>query len=152
MTEAEIIEHWNHYNQSLGVNISLERYKEMLTLNPTVQVVRMTMDLVSKDVYFPQRVKDTIEKSKSRLVNSLTAVPKFEHESLYLKDYGVREWFEVHLYKNGCLIKSGLRHADEETKSPFYYEKSFWGDGFEEQALKDFNEFLKSKLLEYNKT
>ena len=62
MSEAEIIEHWNHYNQSLGVNISLERYKEMLTLNPTVQVVWMTMDLVSKDVRKPNVVRNEIIK------------------------------------------------------------------------------------------
>lgn len=62
MTEAEIIEYWNYYNQSLGVNISLERYKEMLALNPTVQVVRMTMDLVSKDVREPNVVRNGIIK------------------------------------------------------------------------------------------
>lgn len=68
MTESEIVEHWNHYNQSLGVNISLERYKEMLSLNPTVQVVRMTMDLVSKEVRDPEVVRKNIIKPISDVV------------------------------------------------------------------------------------
>lgn len=114
--------------------------------NPTKHVINWVMDLVSKDVHLSQKVKDAIEKSNTRLINSLTAIPQFDHEKLYLKEYNVKDWFEVYLYRNGCLIRSGLRHADGETRSPFYYEKSFWGETYEEDALEDFNKFLKSKL------
>jgi hypothetical protein len=81
------------------------------------------------------------------MITKVTQIPKISSEKLRLKDYNVLEWFEVYLYNTGCLIKSGLRHADGETKSPFYYEKSFWGKNWHKNAVKDFNEFLKNKGL-----
>lgn len=112
----------------------------------TKQVLKLAMDAVSEDVYLPKTVKDVIEKDKDRIVKSLMAIPKFDHEKLHLKEYSVFEWFEVHLYRNGCLIKSGLRHADGITLSPFHYEESFWGEGYQEKALDHFNDFLKKRL------
>lgn len=66
-----------------------------------------------------------------------------------LPEYHVREWFEVHLFDRGILIRSGLRHADGETKSPYYYEESTWGRGHKKEAIRKFNEFLSN--VEKNK-
>ena len=74
-------------------------------------------------------------------VKTLNAIAKLRFE---LPQYHVSEWFEVHLYGGGCLIRSGLRHADGETKSPYYYEKSFWGRAWKKTAISEFNEFLKT--------
>jgi len=82
------------------------------------------------------------------MITKLTDIPKLDSKKLELKDYNVVDWFEVHLFRNGCIIKSGLRHSDGETKSPFHYEGSFWGDDYEEKALKHFNNFLKEKGYE----
>lgn len=40
-----------------------------------------------------------------------------------LKNYYVVEWFKVITEEKWCIIRSGLRHADSETVSPFYYEE-----------------------------
>jgi hypothetical protein len=53
------------------------------------------------------------------------------------------DWFEIHLYPGSILIKNGLRHADGETRSPYYYEENTFGKGYKKRALEKFNEFLK---------
>ena len=61
---------------------------------------------------------------------------------LDIPNYYVIEWFEVHLYSSGCLIKSGLRHADGETTSPYYYENSIWRKDSKEAVVQAIWEFL----------
>lgn len=78
-------------------------------------------------------------KKKKIQVKTLNQITKINFE---LPEYNILDWFEVHLYNTGCLIKSGLRHADGITKSPYFYEKSFFGKSYKKEALKDFNLFL----------
>lgn len=40
-----------------------------------------------------------------------------------------------------CCIRSGLRHADGETLSPFHYEKCFTGKKSKKECLQHFNEW-----------
>jgi hypothetical protein len=60
--------------------------------------------------------------------------------------YGMRmvEWFEITEGVDMFTIRSGLRHADGETKSPFYYEQTFSGKGRKKQALEHFNSWWNS--------
>lgn len=49
------------------------------------------------------------------------------------------EWFEISQGGSFFCIKSGLRHADGETKSPYYYEDCIGGKNAEKIALNKFN-------------
>ena len=49
------------------------------------------------------------------------------------------EWFEVHHGNGHCTIRSGLRHADGETKSPYFYEHSVGGENAKERCLNHFS-------------
>jgi len=55
------------------------------------------------------------------------------------------EWFTFHAYENRdgipihCTIKSGLRHADGETRSPYHYEETFFGVDCTEKARAHFS-------------
>jgi len=49
------------------------------------------------------------------------------------------EWFEISQGGSFFCIKSGLRHADGETKSPYYYEDCIGGKNTEKIALDKFN-------------
>lgn len=73
-------------------------------------------------------------------VKNINQILKLRFE---LPEYHVSDWFEVHLYGKGILIRSGLRHADGETKSPYFYEESTWGKGHKKEAIRKFNVFLK---------
>lgn len=73
-------------------------------------------------------------------VKTLNQILKIEFE---LPQYHMYEWYEIHLYRNGILIRSGLRHADGETISPYYYSETTRGKGHKKKAIKKFNEFLK---------
>jgi len=50
------------------------------------------------------------------------------------------EWFTVSTFA-GCYIKSGLRHADGITKSPFHYEHYEMGEDAIEKSIKKFSEW-----------
>lgn len=74
------------------------------------------------------------------LVKSLAGILKIKLE---VPNYNIVDWFEVHFYSETMiLIKSGLRHADGETKSPYYYEETTFGKNAKRDALKKFNEFI----------
>jgi hypothetical protein len=49
------------------------------------------------------------------------------------------EWFEITEGGSFFCIKSGLRHADGETKSPYHYEDCVGGKNAEKIALDKFN-------------
>jgi len=49
------------------------------------------------------------------------------------------EWFEISEGGGFFCIKSGLRHADGETKSPYHYEDCLGGKNAEKIALDKFN-------------
>jgi len=51
------------------------------------------------------------------------------------------EWFEVTRRSGYCTIRSGLRHADGVTKSPFHYEDCQGGKDAAKQCLSRFNEW-----------
>lgn len=61
---------------------------------------------------------------------------------LKLKDYHVVEWFEVYFYSKGCLIRSGLKHADGETVSPYYYQRSVWKPNSKDAVVESVWQFL----------
>ena len=60
--------------------------------------------------------------------------PQFKFGQMNMVD-----WFEINEGAGFFSIRSGLRHADGETKSPFYYEKSIGGKNAKKESLKDFN-------------
>jgi hypothetical protein len=72
----------------------------------------------------------------------MEVIEKIQNIRREVKEYGVLEWFEVHLYSHGCLIKSGLNHADGETKSPYYYSNSVWKSNCKEAVVQAIWEFL----------
>lgn len=60
------------------------------------------------------------------------------------------EWFEVTRGDGYCCIRSGLRHADGVTKSPFHYEDCVGGDNADERALLRFNQWWEQINSNYN--
>ena len=54
------------------------------------------------------------------------------------------DWFEVNQGKGYCVIRSGLRHADGVTKSPYHYEYFKGGKDATEKVLEHFNKWWKS--------
>ena len=61
----------------------------------------------------------------------------------------MRDWFEVTQGDSFCIIKSGLRHADGETASPFHYEEVVVGKKALKQSIEKFSEWYKG-VLEVN--
>jgi hypothetical protein len=59
------------------------------------------------------------------------------------------EWFEVTTGHGFCSIRSGLRHADGETRSPFHYEDFHGGEDAEEVALVKFNKWWDKQTKEH---
>lgn len=51
------------------------------------------------------------------------------------------EWFEISEGASFFCIRSGLRHADSETKSPYYYEDCVGGKNAEKIAIEKFNKW-----------
>ena len=51
------------------------------------------------------------------------------------------DWFEITEGSGFFCIRSGLRHADGETRSPYYYEDCVGGKGAKKLALYKFNNF-----------
>lgn len=62
------------------------------------------------------------------------------------------EWFEIYEGYLWCTIKSGLNHADSETKSPYYYMDSQVGKDATKKCIKNFSEWweLKQTAKKYN--
>ena len=60
------------------------------------------------------------------------------------------EWFETKQIGQFCFIRSGLRHADGETKSPFFYDEWISGEDAEKRSIEQFNIWwgFKSKLID----
>lgn len=53
----------------------------------------------------------------------------------------MRDWFEITEGSGFFCIRSGLKHADGETKSPYHYEDCVGGKGAKKLALDKFNNF-----------
>jgi len=51
------------------------------------------------------------------------------------------DWFEIYEGNGYCIIRSGLRHADNETKSPYHYNYSVGGKDAYKKCIKHFNEW-----------
>ena len=54
-------------------------------------------------------------------------------------DIVMTDWFEVSEGKGYCVIRSGLKHADGITKSPYDYEYSKGGNNATNEVLNHFN-------------
>lgn len=54
------------------------------------------------------------------------------------------DWFEITEGECFFCIRSGLRHADGETKSPYYYEDCAVGKNAEKIAIETFNNWWNS--------
>ena len=54
------------------------------------------------------------------------------------------DWFEITEGAGFFCIRSGLRHADGETKSPYHYEYSVGGKNAEKIAMDKFNKWWDS--------
>jgi hypothetical protein len=54
------------------------------------------------------------------------------------------DWFEITEGVSFFYIRSGLRHADGQTKSPYYYEDCVVGEESEKKAIKKFNKWWDS--------
>lgn len=73
----------------------------------------------------------------------LTQVTKLRPEFKF-GDMTMIDWFEVSSGHGYCCIRSGLRHADGETKSPYYYENCIGGKNSKKEALAKFNQWYES--------
>lgn len=62
--------------------------------------------------------------------------PKF-----YINDVGMVDWFQITDGGAFFCIRSGLRHPDGETKSPYHYEECIGGNNAEMIALEKFNKW-----------
>jgi hypothetical protein len=62
--------------------------------------------------------------------------PEFKFNGIRMTD-----WFEITESAGFISIRSGLRHADGQTKSPYYYEDFTGGKHVEKKALEKFNEW-----------
>jgi hypothetical protein len=58
------------------------------------------------------------------------------------------DWFVISEGASFLCIRSGLRHADGETKSPYYYEDCIGGKNAKKIALEKFNMWWKSLIIE----
>ena len=54
------------------------------------------------------------------------------------------DWFEITEGAGFFCIRSGLRHTDGETKSPYHYEDCVGGKNAEKIAMEKFNEWWAS--------
>jgi hypothetical protein len=63
----------------------------------------------------------------------LSCNPEFKFGNMTMVD-----WFEITEGGSFCTIRSGLSHADGETKSPYHYEDIVIGDNALEKALDKF--------------
>lgn len=57
----------------------------------------------------------------------MTVVLKIEKLRPEVKEFHVAEWFEFHRIGTTCILKSGLKHANGRTVSPFYYNECSFG-------------------------
>jgi len=72
--------------------------------------------------------------------------PSFKFGSMTMID-----WFEITEGAGFFCIRSGLRHADGETKSPYYYSECIGGKGAKKESLEKFNEWWNSlSIVKYN--
>jgi hypothetical protein len=60
--------------------------------------------------------------------------PEFKFGGITLRD-----WFEISEGVGFFCIRSGLRHADGETKSPYHYEDCVGGKNAKKIAMEKFN-------------
>lgn len=65
--------------------------------------------------------------------------PEFKFGNMTMID-----WFIVTQGTGFCCIRSGLRHADGETLSPYHYENCIGGKNAKKEALTKFNQWYES--------
>ena len=51
------------------------------------------------------------------------------------------DWFMITETASFFSIRSGLRHVDDEIKSPYFYEEVEFGENAEEKSLQKFDEW-----------
>ena len=67
--------------------------------------------------------------------------PEFK---LFEDGWLLHDWFEISEGAGYFCIKSGLRHADGEIKSPFHYEECIGGKNAKKIALENFSRWWDS--------
>jgi len=72
--------------------------------------------------------------------------PEFEFGEMVMV---MIDWFNISEGAGGVSIHSGLRHADGETKSPFYYDNHEFGENAEEICIEKFTNWWNA--LNYKK-
>jgi hypothetical protein len=65
--------------------------------------------------------------------------PRFDYNGMFMVD-----WFEIKYAGDAVYICNGLRHADPEIKSPYYYDEYFYGKDAEEKAIEHFYKWYNS--------
>jgi len=83
------------------------------------------------------------------MVKTIKDILKFKPEFRF-GNMTMVEWYEVHLFYGDLYglqytIRSGLKHADGKTKSPYFYDKTTYGKNSKKEAIKEFNKFLESE-------
>jgi hypothetical protein len=63
-------------------------------------------------------------------------------------DMTMFDWFEIHRGFGYCTIKSGLKHVEEDIKSPYYYMDFEGGKNAYKNCLKRFNTWWEEKSKE----
>ena len=80
-------------------------------------------------------------------MKELKTISQIEKLRLPIPKYFVSEYFIVTKGLHWCNIRSGLLHADGETKSPYFYSETIVSrKGWIKKSIEKFNEFLKEKL------
>ena len=68
--------------------------------------------------------------------------PTFEFGRMTMVD-----WFEITQGAGYYTIRSGLKHAYGETKSPYFYSEYVGGKNAKKEALKKFSEWWNNKTI-----
>ena len=87
----------------------------------------------------PEQILDkNVKMTEEQIIN---LQPEFK---LFEGGWWLHDWFEISEGVGYFCIKSGLRHADGETKSPFHYEECIGGDNAKKIALENFSKWWDS--------
>jgi len=105
----------------LMMNFTMKRIKKIEDLNPDVFGEDDWSEIDNKEL--------TIEDIKK-------LKPCF-----YYGQYQICDWFTISKGHSYCYIKSGLRHADGKTISPFHYDHIEFGSQSLKKCLKHFNKW-----------
>jgi hypothetical protein len=87
----------------------------------------------------PEQILDKSVKMTKEQILKLR--PEFK---LFEGGWLLHDWFEISEGVGYSCIKSGLRHADGETKSPYHYEECIGGKNAKKSVLENFSRWWDS--------